>query len=106
MTVDAGNAYLKAKMNRDVFMKIDPDGRPPRQSGPNVLKVQRIRRIDCSQAREGFKRMHRIPSTIVHDNLNNKLKDLGFNQNSKDPCVFNKMFRWSAQLTVAVYVDD
>ena len=45
-------------------------------------------------------------SQLWYDNLRNKLKTIGFTENAKDPCVFNKCFRPSVQLTIAIYVDD
>jgi hypothetical protein len=42
---------------------------------------------------------------LWHKNMVTAMEEFGFQQNTKDPCVFNKMINGN-QLTVCVYVDD
>ena len=74
MTIDVGNAYLNANMNRDVFMKIDP------VMADLLAKVDpvysRFKDIDGSIIVKLEKALYGCveSSQLWYDNLTNKLK--------------------------------
>ena len=104
-TKDVGSAYLNAKMERDVFMtlqpniakilvQIDPNYKACiRGDGSAVVKLDKAL-YGCIES-----------SKLWYDDLSQLLKASGFVENAKDKCVFN-MERDGCQLTVCVYVDD
>jgi hypothetical protein len=105
MTIDVGNAYLNAAIQRDVFMRIEPTiarmlaqldpsyATHVQQDGSIVVKLKKAL-YGCVES-----------SQLWYDNIRTKLLTLGFVQNRKDACVFNKVHN-GKQLTVALYVDD
>ena len=104
-SMDIGGAYLNAKIEKDVFMRIDPD---------LVVLLERIDPI-YSQCKEPDgsiivklkKALYGLAesSKLWYSLLTGYLEELGFRRNGRDKCVFNKFIN-DAQCTVCVYVDD
>ena len=104
-TKDVGSAYLNAKMEKDVFMTLQPtlakimvevDGKYGsclRSDGSLVVKLDKAL-YGCIES-----------SKLWYDDLSSFLKSIGFAENAKDKCVFN-IVRKGSQLTVCIYVDD
>jgi hypothetical protein len=104
-TTDIGGAYLNAFMKEQVYMVIEEllaailcHLRPEyskflRPNGTLVVQLDKAL-YGCVES-----------AKLWYDHLVNFLKELGFEQNPMDPCVFNKMVDGS-QCTVCIYVDD
>lgn len=104
-SMDIGGAYLNAKIEKDVFMRIDPD---------LVVLLERIDPIyseykepDGSIIVKLKKALYGLAesSKLWYSLLTGYLEELGFRRNGRDKCVFNKVIN-DAQCTVCVYVDD
>ena len=104
-SMDIGGAYLNAKIEKDVFMRIDPD---------LVVLLERVDPIygeykepDGSVIVKLKKALYGLAesSKLWYSLLTGYLEELGFKRNGRDKCVFNKIID-DVQCTVCVYVDD
>jgi hypothetical protein len=106
MSMDVPQAFLNGNMERDVFMRIEPAlaalmckiagsdyADHLRNDGSLIVRLEK--------ALYGTLEAAKIWYVVLRDYL----LAMGFTQNLKDKCVFNKMAD-GVQLTVAVYVDD
>jgi hypothetical protein len=107
MTADVAGAYLNSKTEKPVFMRLSK----------HLAKI--LVDIDASAyapfvARDGSllveleKALYGLieAGLLWHKNVCEFMTSLGFVQNGKDACVFNKLTSAGVQLTVIVYVDD
>ncbi len=104
-TVDIEGAYLHAKMVGEVLMKIDPViaqilvGIEPSYKNYLLSDGSLVVRLD--KALYGCIESARL----FYENISKALENYGFEKNSYDPCVFNKMM-YDKQCTIVIHVDD
>ena len=104
-TADVGSAYLKATLNREIHMLLEPK--------LAALLAEAIPSYGDHLAADGTllirleKALYGLieSSKLWYDTLSGFLIDSGFTPNGKDRCVYNKIYS-GKQLTVAFYVDD
>jgi hypothetical protein len=106
MTMDVPQAFLNGEMKHDVLMRIEPalaalmcgipGGDYAKFLCPDGSLIVRLKKALYGTLEA---------AKIWFEVLKGFLLGLGFKQNGKDQCVFNKMAD-DAQLTVAIYVDD
>jgi hypothetical protein len=106
MTMDVPQAFLNGDMKRDVLMRIEPALAKLMCEIPGSHYAKYIR-PDGSLIVRLKKALYGTleAAKIWFEVLKEFLLGLGFKQNAKDQCVFNKLVD-DVQLTVAVYVDD
>ena len=106
MTMDVPQAFLNGDMKRDVLMRIEPAlaklmCKIPDSNYAEFLHSDGSLIVRLKKALYGTLEA----AKIWYEVLSNFLLSLGFVQNRKDDCVFNKMVG-DVQLTTAIYVDD
>ena len=106
VTADIGGAYLNADMQKEVYMRLDSKlaevlvALEPEyeqfmcKDGSMVVKLRKAL-YGCVES-----------AKLWYQNFSGYLKELGFEANPKDHCVFNMTGSSGDQLTVCVYVDD
>ena len=106
--VDITGAYLNADMGTDiaVHMRLDPlisglmmklcndYARFADERGCIVVRLQKAL-YGCVES-----------AALWHDNLSGTMKELGYEKNRHEGCVFNKRSKEGIQCTVALHVDD
>jgi hypothetical protein len=104
-TADVGQAFLKATLNREVLMSLEP--RLAAMLAEELPEYLEYINEDGSLTLVLQKALYGLieSSLLWYEALSGFLKDRGFVENPKDRCVLNAMFKGD-QLTVAMYVDD
>jgi Reverse transcriptase (RNA-dependent DNA polymerase) len=106
--VDITGAYLNADMGTDIaiHMRLDPlisglmmklcnhYARFADERGCIVVRLQKAL-YGCIES-----------AAPLHDNLSGTMRELGFEKNRHEGCVFNKRTKEGIQCTVALHVDD
>jgi hypothetical protein len=105
-TFDIEGAYLHAKLDKDIYMDLEPSLSKILVSlKPDYKRFLDPRgglRVKLDRALYGL-----IESAkLFYEHISTNLLKLGYKANPYDPCVFNKMTRKGNQITVCVYVDD
>jgi hypothetical protein len=104
-TADVGQAFLKAKLDREVIMSLEP--RLAAMLAQELPEYEQYINEDGSLTVVLQKALYGLieSSRLWYDTLSGFLKDRGFTENPQDRCVLNIVYKGS-QLTVAMYVDD
>ena len=104
-TADVGSAYLKAPLNREIHMMLEPKlAAMLAESVPSYgdyIATDGTLLIRLEKALYGLIES----SKLWYDTLSGFLRELGFTPNGKDRCIYNKVYS-GKQLTVGFYVDD
>ena len=106
MSMDVPQAFLNGRMKHAVFMRIEPALAALMCKIPGSDYSEHLRKdgsliVELVHALYGTLEAAKIWFDVIQEFL----LSLGFTQNRKDKCIFNKMMD-GEQLTVAVYVDD
>ena len=104
-TADVGQAFLKAKLDREVIMNLEP--RLATMLAEELPEYRDYINADGSLTLMHEKALYGLieSSLLWYETLSGFLKDRGFVENPKDRCVLNVMYK-GEQLTVVMYVDD
>ena len=103
---DIEGAYLHAKLDKDIYMDLEPSlakilvSLKPDYKG--FLDPRGGLRVKLDRALYGLVES----AKLFYDHISKNLLKLGYKANPYDPCVFNKVTRKGNQITVCVYVDD
>ena len=104
-TADVGMAFLKADLNREIIMSLEP--KLAKMMCEVLPEYEDYVNSDGTLCVVLKKALYGLveSSKLWHDELSGFLHEMGFETNGKDRCVFNKA-HGENQLTVCCYVDD
>jgi hypothetical protein len=99
-TADVGQAFLKAKLNREVIMHLEP--RLAKMLAEELPEYEEHINEDGSLTLVLQKALYGLieSSMLWYETLSGFLKERGFTENPQDRCVFNIVYK-GTQLTVA-----